>query len=250
VEKIAIHPLKILDESPDWIVVDKPALLQIHPSKPDGTPTLWHALRDLLAFEIANGGQVSIVNRLDRETSGVVLIAKNAEAARRFGIAMMQRKIAKEYLALVWGWPERDRFEIDAPLARQGERGESAIYLKQCVHRDGVPARTVVQIEKRLERKTSNGARFALVRAFPETGRMHQIRVHLAHAGHAVVGDKIYGPDEQYYLRFIKTGWTDELARSLLLQRHALHSTSLKIAAENFSAEWRAPLPDDIAEWV
>src|SRR5436309_15824698 len=64
----ALKPLKIIDETPAWIVIDKPAPLQIHPSKPDGTFTLWHALKDLLAFEVVNGGQVSIINRLDRET--------------------------------------------------------------------------------------------------------------------------------------------------------------------------------------
>ena len=243
-------PLKIIDETPDWIVVEKPALLQIHPSKPDGPRTLWHALREVLAFEIANGGQVSIINRLDRETSGVVLVAKTAGAARRFGILMMRRKIAKEYLALVWGWPERDRFEVNAPLARQGAHGESRIYLKQCVHPAGAMARTIVQVECRIARETSNGGRFSLVRVFPETGRMHQIRVHLAHAGHPVVGDKIYGPDEENYLRFIETGWTDELARTLLLPRHALHSAALRIDDAELQAEWRAPLPDELAAWL
>src|SRR5436190_7815074 len=79
---------RIVDETDDYLVVDKPPFLLVHPSKPDGQPTLWAALRELLAFELVNGGQVSILNRLDRETSGLVLIAKNAVAARRFGLAM------------------------------------------------------------------------------------------------------------------------------------------------------------------
>src|SRR3982751_661755 len=94
---------KIIDESDDYIVVDKPAFLLTHPSKPDQRVTLWKQLRELLAFEIANGGQVSIVNRLDRETSGIVLVAKTAAAARRFGLLMEQRRFHKEYLAIVWG---------------------------------------------------------------------------------------------------------------------------------------------------
>ncbi len=97
---------RVVAETEDYLVVDKPAFLLIHPSKPDGTPTLWAALRELLAFELVNGGQVSIVNRLDRETSGLVLIAKNAATARRFGLAMERRLIEKEYLAIVHGWPE------------------------------------------------------------------------------------------------------------------------------------------------
>src|SRR5690242_14369264 len=74
----------VVDEGEDWLVVDKPALLLVHPTKPNGAVTLWDGLRDLLSFEIANGGQVSIVNRLDRETSGLVLVAKNAATARQF----------------------------------------------------------------------------------------------------------------------------------------------------------------------
>ena len=94
---------KIIDESDDYIVVDKPAFLLAHPTKPDQRPTLWKQLRELLAFEIANGGQVSIVNRLDRETSGIVLVAKTSAAARRFGLLMQQQRVQKEYLAIVWG---------------------------------------------------------------------------------------------------------------------------------------------------
>ena len=82
---VTSRDFRIIDETADYLVVDKPAFLLTHPTKPDGPPTLWKALRELLAFEIANGGQVSIVNRLDRETSGLVLIAKTAAAARQFG---------------------------------------------------------------------------------------------------------------------------------------------------------------------
>jgi len=88
--------------------------------------------------------------------------------------------------------------------------------------------------------------KFGLVRAIPLTGRTHQIRVHLASVGHPVVGDKIYGPDEQLYLRFIETGWTPELQQRLLLPRHALHSASLAIEGER---EWTSPLPLDLAEF-
>src|SRR5882724_6749820 len=131
------HGFTVVDESEEYLLVDKPPFLLIHPSKPDGTPTLWAAVRELLAFEIVNGGRVSIVNRLDRETSGLVLIAKNSSSARRFGLAMGRRLIEKEYLAIVHGWPEWEAKLVDAPLARQGERGTSAIWLKQTIHAEG-----------------------------------------------------------------------------------------------------------------
>ncbi len=239
---------RVVDETEDYIVIDKPANLEVHPSKPGGAFTLWHALRELLAFEIVNSGQISIINRLDRETSGLTLIAKTRAAARNFSDLMVAHAIAKEYQAIVWGWPVQDRYEIEAPIARKGEHGTSAIYLQRAVHPAGASARTSVAVERRITRESSNGEHFSVVRAIPHTGRTHQIRVHLAHLGHPVVGDKIYGPDEQHYLTFVREGWTDELAKALLLPRHALHSASLRI--EELGLHWEAPLPDDLAQFL
>jgi 23S rRNA pseudouridine1911/1915/1917 synthase len=234
----------IVAETDDFMVVEKPPFLLVHPTKPSSARTLWGELKQLLAFEIANGGQVSIVNRLDRETSGLVLVAKNAAAARRFGLLMQEQRIAKEYLALAWGWPEWETNSVDAPLARQGAHTPSAIWLKQMIHREGAPARTDFRVEQRFTR--GSGERFSIIRAFPRTGRTHQIRVHLASLGHAIVGDKIYGPDEKLYLEFIETGWTPELERRLLLPRHALHSAALEIAGER----WTSALPPDLTTFL
>lgn len=227
-------------------MVEKPPFLLIHPSKPTGARTLWGELRHLLAFEIANGGQVSIVNRLDRETSGLVLVAKNSCAARRFGLLMQEQRIAKEYLAIVRGWPDWDSKSVEAPLARQGAHQSSSIWLKQAIHPAGAPARTDFQVERRITH-ASTGHRFSIIRAAPRTGRTHQIRVHLASVGHPIVGDKIYGPDERLYLQFIETGWTPELARRLLLPRHALHSATLEIEA---GERWTSPLPTDLHDFL
>lgn len=203
-------------------------------------------MRELLAFEIANGGQVSIVNRLDRETSGLVLVAKTAAAARRFGLLMQERRLDKQYLAIVWDWPEWETKLVDAPLAREGKHQASAVWLKQMTHLSGAPAVTEFRLERRFTKSTSAGDRFALIRAIPKTGRTHQIRVHLSSLGHPIVGDKIYGPDEKLYLEFIETGWTAKLERQLLLPRHALHSATLAIENEH---EWTSELPDDLADF-
>jgi 23S rRNA pseudouridine1911/1915/1917 synthase len=248
---------KVVEETDDYALVDKPPFLLVHPTKPNGARTLWQGLRDLFAFEIANGGQISIVNRLDRETSGLVLVAKTAVAARRFGLLMQRQELKKEYLAIVWGWPEWERYVVDAPLGRQGKYQESAIWLKQTIHPNAAPAQTDFHVERRFtrgapltQRATCGRAlpdeKFSLIRAMPLTGRTHQIRVHLASLGHPIVGDKIYGPDEQLYLRFIEKGWTPELEERLLLPRHALHSAKLAIEGER---EWTSPLPSDLSEF-
>ena len=207
---------------------------------------MWQQLRELLAFEIASGGQVSIVNRLDRETSGLVLVGKTAAAARDFGLLMQQRSLRKEYLAIVWGSPEWEHKLVDAPLDRQGKHQASLIWLKQMITAAGAAAQTEFFVEQRFRKSTSSGDRFSLIRAIPHTGRTHQIRVHLASIGYPIVGDKIYGPDEQLYLRFIETGWTHELEQKLLLPRHALHSAKLAIEDHR---EWTSALPPDLAEF-
>ena len=246
-------PISIVAEDADWLVVSKPPHLLVHPTRPGGPATLLDALRALLAYEIVNDGQVSLIHRLDRETSGLLLVAKTAASARRFSLDMMRGRIGKEYLAAVWGWPAWDTLTVDAPLLRLGEKESSRIWLKRTVHPDGAPARTRFEVLRRGERPASesdDGGRYSVVRAVPATGRLHQIRVHLAHAGHPVVGDKIYGPDEECYLRFIETGWTPELARVLWLDRHALHACRLTFddgQGERRTVE--SPLPADLASF-
>lgn len=242
----------ILDETDDWLVVSKPAPLQIHPSKPgDGGLTLWDGLRAMLSFELVNGGQVSIVNRLDRETSGLVLVAKNVETARRFGKAMMRRQCRKTYLAIVHGWPEWETIRLDAPILRQGEVMESRIWVKQMVHENGSPCLTEFRVMQKFEREHLGAMRnFSLIEARPHTGRMHQIRVHLAHLSFPVVGDKIYGADESCYLDFIATGWTPSLSERLLLPRHALHSLSLEVEDALGLLRWTAPLTEDLQSFA
>jgi 23S rRNA pseudouridine1911/1915/1917 synthase len=236
---------QIIAETDDYALVDKPPFLLIHPTKPGGPRTLWSELRELFAFEIENGGQVSIINRLDRETSGLVLVAKTAAAARRFGLLMQQNRIEKEYEAIVRGWPAWDMIVVDKPLDRLGKHLPSAIWLKQGVISDGAPAKTQLLVEQRFERM--DAGRFSLIRALPHTGRTHQIRVHLADVGYPIVGDKIYGPNEQFYLEFIETGWTARLETELLLPRHALHSSVLSIPGEG---KWQSPLPPDLARFI
>jgi 23S rRNA pseudouridine1911/1915/1917 synthase len=241
----------VIDETDDWMVVNKPAPLQVHPSKPDGGPTLWHGLRELLRYELENGAALSLINRLDRDTSGIVLVAKNKATARTLHKAMMRREVEKEYRAIVWGWPEWDTLEVREPILRRGSVEESDIYAMQRIHPDGAASHTSLRVLQRFERTTTNGSRFSLLGAVPHTGRMHQIRIHAAHAGCPVIGDKLYGPSCEWYLRQIRDGWTPEAAAALLLPRHALHSCLMGITTEDGAHHvWRAPLPADMQAFL
>ena len=238
---------RVAAEGDDWIVVDKPAGLLTHPTRPDGAPTLWDGLRQLLAYELANRGQLSIITRLDRETSGLVLLALTRERARDFGLAMQRGVIGKEYLCIVRGWPEWEKSTVDAPIIRQGEVCESPVWLKRCVDQRGVPAITDFVVERRFER---SGEQFALLRAKPRTGRTHQIRLHAAHLGHPLVGDKIYGGREGgAYLEFIETGWTPKLEAELRLPRHALHAVVLEFDDRNGRQRIEGELAADLRQF-
>ena len=240
---IAINTqVEILAESSDWLVVNKPAPLLVHPTNETGERTLWHILNDLLPYELVNGGQISLVNRLDRETSGLTLVAKTFHAARVLGKAMQAKLIRKEYLALVYGHPEWDEKEVTLPILRRGEVEPSRIWVRQMVHEQGKDCRTDFKV---IGRYIVKGREVALIRCAPITGRMHQIRVHLSHIGFPIIGDKIYGPSEDCYLQHIETGWTKELEEQLWLPRQALHAWILEFPYEDELVRVVSPLPED-----
>jgi len=238
---------KVLDERDDWIVVDKPAPLIVHPANRKPEPTLLGGIEHLLAYEIQNGARPAIVNRLDRDTSGVVLVAKHTGAARELGMIFERREAGKEYLAIVVGWPEAEVWECAEPIVRAGEIGDSSIWVRQIVHSAGRDSYTRFGVEQRFER---DGKRFSLVRCYPETGRMHQIRVHLAHAGHPILGDKLYSGDGSEYLEWMATGWTPGLKKVLQLPRHALHAATLSVPWAGGIITWEADLADDLVDFV
>ena len=238
---IAVVPeFRVLYEDDGVLVVDKAAPLLTHPTGEKNEPTLWHGLHELLAYEVATGGQVSLINRLDRETSGITLVAKNAEAARELGKAMQARLLHKEYFAVVQGVPLWESACCAEPILRMESVAETRIHVRQCCHSSGKPCRTEFEVLRRC-------GSMALLKCRPYTGRMHQIRVHAAYVGFPLVGDKIYGGDESCYLDFIATGWTEELARRLLLPRHALHACRLTFPWQGREISVESPLPADMA---
>ncbi len=237
----------IVDEGEGWMVVNKGAPLIVHPANGrNDEPTLLGGVERLLCYDLVNGARLSMINRLDRETSGIVLLATSKSVARELGRAMERREVKKFYDALVYGWPEWEEIMVDAPILRQGEVKESRIYVKQMVHDGGRVSVTRMRVIERVE---VMGRKLSLLRVEPETGRMHQIRVHASHVGHAIVGDKIYGVDEAFYLRFIESGVLDEgMMDELLLPRHALHASGMGLVTGGVRYDWRIELAEDLKE--
>lgn len=234
----------VVDEGDGWIMINKGAPLIVHPANNRGVePTLLGGVTELLAYEIANGAKLSIINRLDRETSGLVLMATNKAMARELGRSMERREIEKFYDAVVHGWPEWDKIRIDAPILRQGEVLTSKIYVKQMIHKAGKSCVTSMRV---VEKLVISGKKISLLKIMPETGRMHQIRVHVAHCGHPLVGDKIYGGNENHYLNFIEGGIDQSMIKDLLLPRHALHASEMTLMIGDNKHRFKIDLPDDL----
>jgi 23S rRNA pseudouridine1911/1915/1917 synthase len=232
---------EILALERDFLVAAKPPDLLSHPTKPDGRATLLGWLQEQFPGEF-----VALVNRLDRETSGAVLVARTPEAASRFGSMTMRREIAKEYLALVVGRVADEHGLIDAPLGRLGISENNPIWLRQgVIAPDDAQGRRTASAQSEFWRIAASDSA-TLLRLRAHTGRLHQLRVHLAHIGHPVIGDKIYGPDPNLYLKFIAEGWTAEHERQLISPRHALHAHRLEFSWENEQRVFVVPLPQDM----
>lgn len=190
-------PLHVLLETPDLLVVDKPPGVVMHPGAADEPATLAH---QLVAHypEVAGIGsprRPGIVHRLDRDTSGVVLIARTAAAYLSLQQAFERRAVQKRYLAGVHGRPTVASAEIDAPVGRHPTRRTH-----MAVTRSGRPAQTAYMVH-------SANASAALLDVRPRTGRTHQIRVHLASIGHPVRGDSRYGPQPPLATRQLLHAW-------------------------------------------
>lgn len=225
----------------EFLIAAKPPNLLSHPTKPDGRATLLGWLQEKFPGEF-----VALVNRLDRETSGLILVARTNEAASRFGAMTMRREIGKEYLALVEGRVTEEHGVIDVPIGRLGISENNPIWLRQgVIPADDEQGRRGASAQSEFWQVSASDSA-TLLRLRAHTGRLHQLRVHLAHIGHPVFGDKIYGPDANLYLKFIAEGWTDEHERRLLLPRHALHAQRLEFRWDDADRVFTAPMPADM----
>ena len=232
--------LNILHEDGDLLVVNKPAGLVCHPTKGDAYSSLISRLR----LYLGAGAAPSLVNRIDRETSGVVLAAKNSQTAGELGKLWEARAVEKEYLAIVHGALPPERGRIELPL---GKDEQSEIAIKDCARLDGAPAETEFRLERHFQR---DGRQFSLVRLWPRTGRKHQLRIHLAAIGHPIVGDKMYGADPGAYLAFVQDRLTDAQRAALMLPNHALHAERLCLTWRGETRVFAAPPEDAFQEFA
>jgi len=205
----------IIRSEPRFLVVNKPAGWLVHPTRPDGTFTLIDWLREQIP-----GDFLSLVSRLDRETSGLLLVGRGKENASLLGKMQQRREIHKTYLAIVHGRPP-EAGVIDQPLDRLGKHQPSKIYIRQAVVPGTYPA--VTEFKTIGTRIHPDHGQISLVEASPKTGRLHQIRAHFDHLGFPVVNDKIYGKNDDYFVNYIDKVFQ----KSNKIGRHCLHSSKL-----------------------
>jgi 23S rRNA pseudouridine1911/1915/1917 synthase len=222
--------LNIVHEDNDLLVVNKPAGLVCHPTKGDAYSSLISRVR----LHLGPDAKPTLINRLDRETSGLVLVARTERADAGIKSLFTRRLITKEYLALAHGHAAAEQFTCAEPL---GPDEASPVVIKDRVRPDGKAAQTAFTVLRRFTRAEGN---FMLLRVQPDSGRKHQIRIHLAHLGHPLVGDKLYGVDEQLYLAFVERRLTAEQRAQLVLPCHALHAGMLKFRWRQEEREFRA----------
>jgi 23S rRNA pseudouridine1911/1915/1917 synthase len=236
VEDVVDVPLPVLARGGGWLAVDKPAGLVVHPVNSVRENSL---IRMLRRQEGVDG--LRLAHRLDRETTGVLLVAEDAKTASVLATAFEQGRVHKEYVAVVRGGVEGHEGTIDMPI---GEGDRSRVFVRREISKEGERAVTRWQVERRLPTAS-------LLRLFPETGRRHQLRVHLAAVGHPILGDILYGRPDKDYLDLV-SGKRDARREEGGPIRHLLHCARLVFPhpAGAGAIEVVSPLPSDFTEFL
>jgi 23S rRNA pseudouridine1911/1915/1917 synthase len=227
----------VLYEDSDLLVIDKPAGLPVHPTARYHKNTLTALLRERF-------GETPplLAHRIDSETSGALILAKTKPAERQLKIMFARREVKKRYLAIVSGVPEPLEGRIEVPL---GPDKAGPVRVKMAPDPEGLLALTEYRVLEAL-------GDAALVECRPRTGRQHQIRAHLAHLGHPIIGDKMYGEDVGLFLEYIEQGPTKALLERAGAPRHFLHAASISFThpTREKPLKVESPLPGDMAAYL
>ena len=233
-------PLNVVHEDADLLVIDKPAGLVVHPGAGFPRGTLVHALlhRDARIADVGGEGRPGIVHRLDKDTSGLMVVARTPRAYRVLVEALRTREVKRVYHALVWGDPPTDAGEIEGSIGRDPRHRQRM----SVVRRGGKPAHTHWRVLERF------GAA-ALLEVRLESGRTHQIRVHMAHLGMPVVGDPVYGGRGKNQLSGTEAQRRLAVALLGMLPRQALHAAELALEhpVTGRSLRWTSAVPEDMS---
>ena len=231
-------PLEILYEDEFYVAVQKPPAMVVHPARGNWKGTLTNALahRFQELSDVGGGHRPGIVHRLDRDTSGVIVVAKTNQAHNGLAELFEQRKIEKEYVAFVAAEPDRDADRIEQPIGPHPYQREKMAIRHS--HPNSRPAESFFQVLARYHG-------FAKLAVFPKTGRTHQIRVHLTHIGCPVLCDRLYGGRSQITEHEI----SGNQESTVVLDRQALHARRIAFVhpLTGKSLEIVGPLPDDLS---
>ncbi|HEV2690005.1 MAG TPA: RluA family pseudouridine synthase [Bryobacteraceae bacterium] len=242
-------PLDIVYEDDDLAIINKPAGMMVHAGAgatddQRNRGTLVNALLNYFATLSSVGGEMrpGIVHRLDKETSGLIVVAKNDEAHRKLAAQFARREVKKTYIALVHGWMKKDRGTISAAISRDRVR-------RTRMTTRGTGGRDAVSHYSLLRRLDTAFGKFTLVEVKIDTGRTHQIRVHMASMGHPVVGDALYGAPRE--MRARRGRATDEGA-PISLARNFLHAARLELAHPRTGKQiaLESPLPEPLRAFL
>jgi 23S rRNA pseudouridine955/2504/2580 synthase/23S rRNA pseudouridine1911/1915/1917 synthase len=223
--------ISVAYEDEQYLIVNKSGSLPCHPGGRFFEHTLWRVLLDRYGEEA--GRELRIATRLDRETSGLVLVCKGAQAARFASSALAEHAIRKEYLAMVHGlFP--DRGEAEGHLVRDEESlvRKKRVFIAASAEETPLDGESCSTSFKLIARASLDEGAFSLLRAFPRTGRTHQIRASLLGLGFPIVGDKLYGLDEGCFLRFAQGALNGKDLSRLILPNQALHCAALSFEGE------------------
>ena len=226
-EDIPIFPIY---EDEDFLIINKPAGFTVHPTKGHPNHTIANGIMKYMD-DTDQSFKVRFVNRLDMDTSGVLVVAKNSMVQADLNKQMMADETIKEYIAIVTGNVSQDSFVIDLPIGSPSPDLIGRRVLEASDEEEGFPSKTEVHV---IDRRTFNDKDYSLLRLKLLTGRTHQIRVHLSHIGHPILGDPLYGGDSTY------------------ITRQALHAERVSCThpLKKAPLDVRAPLPDDLKNLI